>query len=190
MSCVLICACPSSTGSRQLAASPPRLPRVLVLTTFESDDLVLDAIAASASGYPLKRARPEELTDAIREVAAGEAALAPSVARRVIHPPQRIPHFAQAASTPTSDLTAREHEILGLVAQSLPNAEIAERLVLSEATVKSRVKRIWGVSEMASAGIGPAHPAGPASQAQRAASARRARQTPRAWSVGPPVDSA
>jgi len=120
-----------------------RLGRVLVLTTFESDDLVLDAIASGASGYLLKRGRPEDLLQAIREVAAGEAALSPAIARRVIQRLHRIPRFAQTAASNIDELTPREHEILILVAESMTNADIADQLVLSEATVKTHVKRIF-----------------------------------------------
>ena len=119
------------------------LGRVLVLTTFESDDLVLDAIASGASGYLLKRSRPEDLIVAIRDVASGDAALAAPVAQRVIDRLQRIPRFAQRASNRIDDLTPREYEILLLVARSLNNAEIAARLHLSEGTVKTHVKRIF-----------------------------------------------
>jgi DNA-binding NarL/FixJ family response regulator len=119
------------------------LGRVLVLTTFESDDMVLDAIAAGASGYLLKRSTPEQLIDAVRVVADGEAVLAPSVAAGVVRRLQRLPRFAQTASARVGDLTPREHEILLLVAQSLTNAEIAARCSLSEGTVKTHVKHVF-----------------------------------------------
>jgi DNA-binding NarL/FixJ family response regulator len=119
------------------------LGRVLVLTTFESDDMVLDAIAAGASGYLLKRSTPEQLIDAVRVVADGEAVLAPSIAAGVVRRLQRLPRFAQTASARVGDLTPREHEILLLVAQSLTNAEIATRCSLSEGTVKTHVKHVF-----------------------------------------------
>ena len=114
-----------------------------MLTTFESDDLVLDALGAGASGYLLKRCPPEELIDAIRVVAAGEAVLASSVAAAVVRRLRRVPRFAQAASARIGELTPREHEILLLVAQSLTNAEIAARCSLSEGTVKTHVKHLF-----------------------------------------------
>ncbi|MFI5050527.1 MAG: response regulator [Gaiellales bacterium] len=119
------------------------LGSVLVLTTFESDDLVLDALGAGASGYLLKRCPPEELIDAIRVVAAGEAVLASSVAAAVVRRLRRVPRFAQAASARIGELTPREHEILLLVAQSLTNAEIAACCSLSEGTVKTHVKHLF-----------------------------------------------
>jgi DNA-binding NarL/FixJ family response regulator len=119
------------------------LGRVLVLTTFESDDMVLDALAAGASGYLLKRSTPEQLIEAVRVVADGEAVLAPSVAAGVVRRLQQLPRFAQTASARIGDLTPREHEILLLVAQSLTNAEIAARCSLSEGTVKTHVKHVF-----------------------------------------------
>jgi DNA-binding NarL/FixJ family response regulator len=119
------------------------LSRVLVLTTFESDDQALDAIGAGASGYLLKRCPPEELIAAIRVIAAGEAVLASSVAAAVVRRLQRMPRFAQAASARIGELTPREHEILLLVAQSLSNAEIAARCSLTEGTVKTHVKHVF-----------------------------------------------
>ena len=119
------------------------LSRVLVLTTFESDDQALDAIGAGASGYLLKRCPPEELIGAIRVIAAGEAVLASSVAAAVVRRLQRMPRFAQAASARIGELTPREHEILLLIAQSLSNAEIAARCSLTEGTVKTHVKHVF-----------------------------------------------
>ena len=116
---------------------------MLVLTTFESDDMVLDAIAAGASGYLLKRCTPEQLIEAVRVVADGEAVLAPSVAAGVVRRLQQVPRFAQAASARVGELTPREHEILLLVAQSLSNGEIAARCSLSEGTVKTHVKHVF-----------------------------------------------
>ena len=119
------------------------LGQVLVLTTFESDDLVLDAIGHGASGYLLKRSTPEALIEATRTVAAGDAVLEPSAARRVVDRLQRIPRFVQSASANTDALTPREQEILVLVARSFSNAEIAARCSLSESTVKTHVKHIF-----------------------------------------------
>jgi DNA-binding NarL/FixJ family response regulator len=116
---------------------------VLVLTTFESDDLVLDAIGHGASGYLLKRSTPEALIEATPTVAAGDAVLEPSAARRVVDRLQRIPRFVQSASANTDALTPREREILVLVARSFSNTEIAARCSLSESTVKTHVKHVF-----------------------------------------------
>ena len=115
--------------------------RVLILTTFDLDEYVVRAIQAGASGFMLKDVRPQQLVEAIRVVAAGDALLAPSVTRRLLD------RFARDF-TPSSDcasldeLTGREREILTLVAQGLSNAEIAERLVVGESTVKTHVSSI------------------------------------------------
>jgi DNA-binding NarL/FixJ family response regulator len=115
--------------------------RVLILTTFDLDEYVFEAIRAGASGFMLKDVRPAQLVDAIRIVAAGEALLAPSVTRRLLDRFARdVPDERRAPSL--DELTARELEILRLVAQGLSNAEIAERLVVGETTVKSHVSSI------------------------------------------------
>jgi DNA-binding NarL/FixJ family response regulator len=115
-------------------------PRVLVLTTFDLDEYVYDALAAGASGFLLKDTPAETLFDAVRVVAAGEALLAPSVTRRLIDA------FAQARPRPRPDalreLTAREVDVLRLLAEGLSNAEIAARLVVSDETVKTHVSRV------------------------------------------------
>jgi DNA-binding NarL/FixJ family response regulator len=115
--------------------------RVLILTTFDLDEYVVRAIRAGASGFLLKDVRPAELVDAIRVVAAGDALLAPSVTRRLL---DRFARTLEDESPPASldDLTEREREILGLVARGLSNAEIAERLVVSETTVKTHVSSV------------------------------------------------
>jgi len=115
--------------------------RVLVLTTFDLDEYVVQAIRAGASGFLLKDVRPAELVDAIRVVAAGEALLAPTVTRRLL---DRFALVVPDDRTPPSldGLTERELEILRLVAQGLSNAEIAERLVLGETTVKTHVSAV------------------------------------------------
>ncbi len=120
--------------------------RVIILTTFDLDEYVYAALRAGASGFLLKDAQPADLLSAIRAVAAGDAVVAPSVTRRLL---TTYAHLlpASAGAGPSEQpllkqLTAREYEVLLLVARSLSNAEIAEELVLSEATVKSHVGRI------------------------------------------------
>ena len=115
--------------------------RILILTTFDLDEYVYEAIRAGASGFLLKDVRPADLLDAIRVVAAGEALLAPSVTRRLLDrfardvPDERVPPSLE-------QLTERELEILRLVAQGLSNGEIAQQLFLGETTVKSHVSSI------------------------------------------------
>jgi DNA-binding NarL/FixJ family response regulator len=127
--------------------------RIIILTTFDLDEYVYAALRAGASGFLLKDTPPAELLSAIRAVASGDAVVAPSITRRLLttyahrlpaHPPQ-----SGSAGRPTPDqhagldlLTAREQEVMLLVARSLSNAEIADRLFLSEATVKSHVGRV------------------------------------------------
>ena len=133
-------------ATRQLAgphATGPHIPRVLILTTFDLDEYVYEALCAGASGFLLKDVTAEHLFDAVRVIAAGEALLAPSVTRRLIS------EFAQlrpvAASHPPaalSALTPRETEVLKLMAEGLSNLEIAARLVVSEETVKTHVSRV------------------------------------------------
>jgi len=130
-------------ATRQMCApSGDARPRVLVLTTFDLDGYVYDALQAGASGFLLKDAPPERLFEAVRVVAAGDALLAPAVTRRLIaefarlRPPQRThPEELDA-------LTRRELEILSLIAAGLSNNEIAHRLVLSNDTVKTHVSHI------------------------------------------------
>jgi DNA-binding NarL/FixJ family response regulator len=120
----------------------PEAPRVLVLTTFGEDEYVYDALRAGASGFLLKDAPPEELVTAIRAVARGDALLGPAVTRRVIEAFVRSRPPTQTAAGIVERLTARELEVLMLVARGLSNAEIAEQLVVSEATVKTHVARL------------------------------------------------
>lgn len=116
-------------------------PKVLILTTFERDDYVFSALRAGASGFLLKNAPPEHLVDAVRVVAAGEALLAPSVTRRIIEEFASRP-VAAASSAALDTLTEREIEVLRIVAEGCTNSEIAERLYVGEATVKSHVSNV------------------------------------------------
>jgi DNA-binding NarL/FixJ family response regulator len=118
--------------------------RVLILTTFEQDDYIFGALGAGASGFLLKRARPEELVAAIRTVAAGDALLSPSVTRRVIDRVAGQPAADGSSQARLEELTPREREVLEHVARGLSNAEIAAALVIEESTVKTHVKRILG----------------------------------------------
>lgn len=138
-------------ATRAILRNPAQLPdetdrchvRLLMLTTFDLDDYVYDALRAGASGFLLKDARPNDLVDAIRIVAAGDALLAPSITRRL------IADFASRRSTVVSSarveaLTDREHDVLRQMARGLSNAEIAADLVVAEQTVKTHVSRIFG----------------------------------------------
>jgi DNA-binding NarL/FixJ family response regulator len=126
---------------RIVGDQPTMAPRVLAVTTFDSDEHVFAALRAGASGFLLKDAPPEELTSAVRVVAAGDALLAPSVTRRVIEQFARQPVATQGLAH-VAELTSREREVLGLIARGLSNIEIAESLVIGEATVKTHVGRI------------------------------------------------
>jgi DNA-binding NarL/FixJ family response regulator len=129
-------------ATRQLAAGD-LAPKVLILTTFDLDEYVFDALRAGASGFLLKDVTAERLFDAVRVVAAGEALLAPAVTRRLISEFAKIRRPAPAAATPAlATLTPRETEVLRLVAEGLSNPEIAARLVVTEETVKTHVSRV------------------------------------------------
>jgi DNA-binding NarL/FixJ family response regulator len=129
-------------AARRIAAEPGMgETRILVLTTFELDEYVFGALRAGASGFLLKGGEPAELLAAIRIVAAGDALLAPSVTRRLIEAYAEAPTERPEVAG-LEDLTAREREVLGLVAEGLTNAEIADRLVLSPLTAKTHVSRI------------------------------------------------
>jgi DNA-binding NarL/FixJ family response regulator len=117
-------------------------PRVLILTTFELDEYVFGALRAGASGFLLKRTSPEVLIEGIKVVAAGDGLLAPSVTRRLIQEFARQPSPPALPAAPLGTLTEREREVLALVGAGLSNGELAARLYISEATVKTHVKRI------------------------------------------------
>jgi DNA-binding NarL/FixJ family response regulator len=125
-----------SAGTGHAAA-----PRVLMLTTFDLDEYVYEALRAGASGFLLKDVPPEELAAGIRVVARGDALLAPAITRRLIH---EFARAAPAGAPPPgfSELTAREVEVFKLVARGLSNAEIAGELIVSETTVKTHVARL------------------------------------------------
>ncbi len=133
----------TSTSTAAGSAPGPRLPRVLMLTTFDLDDYVYEALRAGASGFLLKDAPAAELIRAVRVVAAGDALLAPSVTRRliadfVVRPRPGSPRPAAALGP----LTPRETEVLRLIARGLSNAEISDALVIAEQTTKTHVGRI------------------------------------------------
>ena len=116
--------------------------RVVILTTFELDEYVFDALAAGASAFLLKAARPEDLVQAIRVVAAGEALLAPSVTKRLIEEFAKRPEPALRKPKQLDSLTEREREVLQEVAGGFTNSEIAQRLHVSETTVKTHVAHL------------------------------------------------
>ena len=129
-------------ATRRIAETTPHI-KVLVLTTFDLDEYVYDALRSGASGFLLKDASADQLAEAVRVVAAGDALLAPGITRRL------IAEFSRLGSSPRAplkqrvgELTERETEVLALIAQGLSNAEIAERLVVAEQTVKTHVGRI------------------------------------------------
>ena len=131
-------------ATRRLAGDGVQDPvRVLILTTFDLDEYVLSALRAGASGFLLKDVPPEDLVDAIKVVAAGDAQLAPSGTRRQLDRfAASLPDPAATRPAALDTLTARELEVLGLVARGMSNAEIAEHLVVSETTVKTHVGRV------------------------------------------------
>ncbi len=118
-------------------------PRVLVLTTFDHDEYVYEALRAGASGFLLKSAPPRELAGAIRTVAAGEALLSPDITRRLIQDYVRRPRPPAFAARAFDALTPRETEVLTLIARGRSNGEIAAELYLSEPTVKTHVTRVF-----------------------------------------------
>jgi DNA-binding NarL/FixJ family response regulator len=129
------------SATRELLAAFPDV-RVVILTTFEQDDYIFGALAAGASGFLLKRTRPEELVGAIHTIAAGDSLLSPSVTSRVIERMAQQPGPDGAPDVRLDELTAREREVLQLVARGLSNGEIATALVIEESTVKTHIKRV------------------------------------------------
>jgi len=128
-------------ATRELTRAAPRA-RVLILTTFERDDYILGALRAGASGFLLKRTRPEELIAAVHTIGADDSLLSPSVTRRVIDRMAQKPTPDLADQAKLHELTRREREVLELVARGLSNREIARELVVEESTIRTHVKRI------------------------------------------------
>ncbi len=126
-------------ATRRILAADPGA-RILILTTFDLDEYIYEALKAGASGFVLKDDPPEQLIAAIRTVAAGDALLSPSVTKRVIN---RFTHIHRPTPPPElEELTTRERDILRLIAEGLSNAEIGERLYISETTVKTHVTHV------------------------------------------------
>ena len=128
-------------ATRELTRASQRA-RVLILTTFEQDDYIFGALRAGASGFLLKRTRPEELIAAVQTVGAGDSLLSPSVTRRVIDRMAQQPTPEFADQNRLSRLTPREGDVLELLARGLSNREIARELVVEESTIRTHVKRI------------------------------------------------
>jgi DNA-binding NarL/FixJ family response regulator len=129
------------SATRELLASFPEV-RVVSLTTFEQEDYIFGALSAGASGFLLKRTRPEELIAAIHTIAAGDSLLSPSVTSRVIERMAGQPAVDGPRDPRLAELTSRETEVLELVARGLSNGQIAAELVIEESTVKTHIKRI------------------------------------------------
>jgi DNA-binding NarL/FixJ family response regulator len=129
------------SATREVLAAFPDV-KVVILTTFEDDEYIFGALNAGASGFLLKRTRPEELVAALHTIAAGDALLSPSVTSRVIERMAQQPAPDASDDARLDELTAREREVLEHLARGLSNGEIAELLVIGESTVKTHVKRI------------------------------------------------
>jgi DNA-binding NarL/FixJ family response regulator len=130
-------------ATRAIAAEPALVNvRVVVLTTFELDEYVFEAMRAGASGFLVKHTEPAELVRAVRVVAEGEALLSPSVTRRLVSEFAARTKQPAGPSTALAELTSREREVMALVAEGLTNAEIGERLFMSPATARTHVSRI------------------------------------------------
>jgi DNA-binding NarL/FixJ family response regulator len=129
------------SATRELSRVAPEA-KILILTTFEQDDYVFGALRAGASGFLIKRTRPEELIAAVHSIAAGDSLLSPSVTGRVIDRMAQQPTPDVANQTKLDELTRREREVLELIARGLSNREIAAALVVEESTIRTHVKRI------------------------------------------------
>jgi DNA-binding NarL/FixJ family response regulator len=131
------------SATREVLAAFPEV-KVVILTTFEQDDYIFGALSAGASGFLLKRTRPEDLIAAIHTIAAGDSLLSPSVTSRVIERMAGQPPPNAERDARLDELTPREREVLAHAARGLSNGEIAARLFIEESTVKTHVKRILG----------------------------------------------
>jgi DNA-binding NarL/FixJ family response regulator len=132
-------------AARAIGSMPETTPvRILVLTTFDLDEYVFEALRAGASGFLLKDTDPEDLLNAVRVIARGDALLSPSITRMLIAEFARQPDPKRSAPPNLSSLTEREREVLGLIARGMTNDEIADYLVVSPATAKTHVSRILG----------------------------------------------
>jgi DNA-binding NarL/FixJ family response regulator len=129
------------TATREMLAVSPDV-KVVILTTFEQDDYIFGALSAGASGFLLKRTRPEELIAAIHATAAGDSLLSPSVTRTVIKRMAQQPEPGAPSEGRLDELTPREREVLELIARGLSNGQIAAALVVEESTVKTHVKHL------------------------------------------------
>lgn len=131
-------------ATRRITGHAGSRTRVLILTTFERDAYVYEALRSGASGFLLKNASPEDLVHAVRVVSGGDALLAPSITRRVIGELTRRPAGAARAGADLDSLTPREHEVLAMLARGMSNAELADELYVTEGTVKTHVSSLLG----------------------------------------------
>jgi DNA-binding NarL/FixJ family response regulator len=134
-------------ATAELTHAAPTI-RILILTTFEQDDYIYGALRAGASGFLLKRTRPEDLIAAVHTIAAGEALLSPSITRRVIERLAAQPAAADLDGQALAAMTPRETDVLALLARGLTNREIAATLVVEESTIRTHVKRILAKLEL------------------------------------------